>query len=54
MASLPQNEKQLNFLEKNWWGSISKKEEFYSLMVSNKLFIMFKILRHCQDIGEKW
>lgn len=38
----------------DWWRSHVNKDDLESLFPSNKLIILFEILRMCQEFGEKW
>lgn len=38
----------------DWWRHLVKESDLESVMPSNKLRVMFKILQMCEEKGEKW
>lgn len=38
----------------NWWRDLIKPEDMETILPSNKLRILFEILKFCQQNNEKW
>lgn len=38
----------------DWWRSFVTKEDLETILPSNKLIILFEILKKCQENREKW
>lgn len=38
----------------NWWRNIIAQEDLESIIPSNKIKVMFEILKLCKERGEKW
>lgn len=41
-------------VENDWWRQFIEPQDLTSLLPSNKLRILFEILKLCQQYGEKW
>lgn len=41
-------------VENDWWRQFIEPQDLKSLLPSNKLRILFEILKLCQQNGEKW
>lgn len=38
----------------NWWRNIIAQDDLESIIPSNKIKVMFEILKLCKERGEKW
>ena len=38
---------------KEWWAAYVTEEDQHKLELSNKLFLLFEILKMCEEIGDK-
>lgn len=38
----------------NWWSTFVTKEDLETILPSNKLILLFEILKKCEEKGEKW
>lgn len=39
---------------KNWWRDLISTEDMETILPSNKLIVLFEILKFCQENGQKW
>lgn len=46
--------KDINSVTSTWWRQLIKRKELESLLSSNKLILLFEILKKCKEMGEKW
>lgn len=46
--------KDSNSVTSSWWKPLVKRSELESIVSSNKMILLFEILKRCKEKGEKW
>lgn len=52
-GELSDSDKEVEVVPKEWWEDDIAKEELDNINHSSKLFLLFQILKECEEIGDK-